>query len=64
MTQVLAEFKKTPKAILLITMKKGSVALNFTETDSVFFLDPEWNPQVAEMFELIAFIFCNLLFSD
>jgi SNF2 family DNA or RNA helicase len=51
MTQELAEFKKTPKVTLLITIKKGSVALNLTETDFVYFLDTEWNPQVAEMFK-------------
>ncbi|KRH93794.1 Nucleotide excision repair protein RAD16 [Pseudoloma neurophilia] len=43
------EFKKNPEiTIFLISLKAGGLALNLTEANNVFLMDPWWNPAVEE----------------
>ena len=42
--RVIGSFRRGDADVLLISLKAGGVGLNLTEADTVFLLDPWWNP--------------------
>jgi len=46
--RVVDAFQKGPTPVLLVSLKAGGTGLNLTAADTVFLMDPWWNPAVED----------------